>query len=242
MRQLTNLEFIVTSEGDEQGLLESMFSLTGLRSLSLSSGWIIQRIPSEITERLTALTRLTELRLHQLPGDHPLRFPESILDIELHFPNTFPEDLPEALMELKNLTSLNIHNEKETHLFHSGIVTPFDFFNELGQLKALFMWNVCVDPPFLGAFKALAGLTELHLDGTKVQMDHNLVCRQLSFLSNLEKLKIPFPELLVDDEAGVLQGCLPKLRRIYCGCLKGTVEEDIYLAMVKAFPRLRSVQ
>ena len=94
----------------------SSSQLARLRSLALSNGRGIPHIPSEITERLTFLAQLTELCLHALPGNHPLRSPESILNLTLRFPRTYPEDLIEDLMNLTNLTSLAICNEEETHI------------------------------------------------------------------------------------------------------------------------------
>ena len=128
------------------------------------------------------------------------------------------------------------------HLFHPEGVTPFHFFKELRQLKALTLSNVCVDRPFLEAFVALTGLTKLSLDELYEQMDHEFLCRQLRLLSNLRVLMFPFPaKLLIDSETGVPQGCLSKLRRV-CSVPRGTIDDDTYSALVKAFPCLRYVR
>ena len=241
MDQLTRLDLNVTSEKDKRGLLESMASLTRLRSLALSSGHRIPYIPSEITERLTFLTQLTQLCLYDLPGDHPLRFPESTLNLTLGVPKIYPEDLLEDLMNLTNLTRLTIYSKEETHLSHSDSVTPFDFFKERRQLKTLRTRNICLDPPFLDAFKALTGLTQLCLSCAKLQMDHGLVCPQLTLLSNLEVLEIPFPKLLVDSETGVPRGSLPKLKNIRRAFPHIYIGEDTSSAMAKVFPCFRSL-
>ena len=233
------------SERDKQAFVEIMPSLTGLRSLTLSSVCGTPDLWPEITKRLTFLTQLTNMSLSYLLGDQSLpeqslRFPKGIIDLEIASLQPFPEDLAETLMDLTNLTSLDISCEKETHLFHN--VTPFQFFTELGQLKTLRLSNSCLDRPFLDAFIALTGLKELCLDASEPKIDHKVFCKQLSLLSHLEVLQIPFPaKLLVDDETGVPDGSLPKLRRIEGSFKQGTVNHDTYSAMVKAFPCLRYV-
>ena len=243
MRHLTSLEFMVRSERDKQAFAESMPSLTGLRSLVLSIDMNIPDTSSEIMKRLTILTRLTRLHLSNSPGGQSLRFPTGIIDLLLTRQLVYPEDLAGELVDLTNLTSLNIASDEEMILFQSDSVTPFHFFEELGQLKTLTLSNVCVDRPFLEAFVALTGLTELNLAGLYEQMmDHESLCRQLRLLSNLKVLEIPFPaKLLIDSETGVPQGCLSKLRRV-CSFSRGAIDGDTYSAMVKAFPCLRYVR
>ena len=242
MRHLTSLEFMVTSESNMQAFAESMPSLTGLRSLILSDQMNIPNTLSAIVERLTVLTQLTQLNLSCDLGGQSLRFPKGIVDLLLSSATIFPEDLTEELVDLTNLTSLDISSGEEMHLFHSESVTPFNFFEELGQLKTLVLCSVCLDGPFLDAFTALTGLTELRLCDCCGQMDPILLCQQLSLLSNLRVLEIPFSaELLIDSEAGVPQGCLSKLRTI-TSPLACTIDSGTYSAMVKAFPCLRNVR
>ena len=245
MHHLTHLEVDGMSESNKQAFAEIMPSLTGLRSLTLSS---VSQSPDfwpEITKRLTVLTQLTNLSLPYLLGDLSLpeqfpRFPKGIVDLKIGSWKAFPQDLAESLMDLTNLTSLNICSSDEMHLFNN--VTPFQFFTELGQLKTLRLSNSCLDRPFLDAFEALTGLTALCLDASEPKIDHKVFCKQLSLLSNLKVLKVPFPlKLLVDDETGVPDGSLPKLRRIEGSLKQGTVDHDTYSAMVKAFPCLRYV-
>ena len=212
MHHLTRLDFTARSERDEQAFAESMPSLTGLKSLTLSS-LNTPGISSEITKRLTVLTHLARLCLHDLQ-DHTLCFPKEIVDLELSSPKTFPQDLPEELVDLTNLTSLRMHSDRGMRLFHSDALTPYRFFNGLRQLKTLTLWNACLDHPSLDAFAAMPGLTELNLGGRNAQMDDRLVCQQLCLLSNLKMLTIPVPEMLINSEVVVSRACLPKIRRI----------------------------
>ena len=241
MDHLTSLEFMVTSERDKHAFAESMPSLTGLRSLVLSSAVNIPDTSSEITRRLTILTQLTRLCLSGLPGGQSLRFPTGIIDLHLTRQPVFSEDLVGELVDLTNLTSLKISSFENRHLFHPGNVTPLHFFKELRQLKALTLWNVYLDRPFLEAFVALTGLTKLSLDERYEQMDHEFLCRQLRLLSNLRVLMFPFPiQLLVDSQTEAPQEFLPKLRKLRGYYLRDAIEGDPS-ALVKAFPCLRDV-
>ena len=109
-------------------------------------------------------------------------------------------------------------------------------------MKTLLTRNICLDPPFLDAFKALTGLTDLCLRGENVPMDHGLVCRQMSLLSNLEVLEIPYPELLVDSKTGVPQRSLSELKNIRRDWGKSNKGEDTSSAMAKVFDRFRSLR
>ena len=240
MRHLTSLAFIAKSESNMQAFAESMPSLTGLRFLVLSSAVNIPDTSSEITKRLTILTQLTRLHLSDLPGGQSLRFPTGIVDLHLTRQPVCTEDLAGELVDLTNLTSLNFFGFQAMHLFHPEGVTPFHFFKELGQLKALTLSNVCVDHTFFDAFVTLTGLTELRLGGWYARMDPKLVCRQLSLLSNLQVLKIPFPQFLVDSETGMPQGSLPKLRTINLPRYHA-VDANTQASLFEAFPCLRNV-
>ena len=243
MRQLTSLEFSFASESDAQCLAESMPSLTGLRSLTLDLGHEFLSILSEITKRLTVLTQLTLLDLSDLLERQPLRFPKGIVDLKIDSWDISAEDLADKLVDLTNLTSLRISSQEEAHLFHSGGVTPLHLFMELGQLKRLKTYNICVDRPFLDAFKALTGLTELRLDGLKQRVDHEVFCQQLRLLSNLKAIRIPFPaKMLVDGEYRVPRGCLTKIREIERFSGRDNVDDATYTAMTKAFPCLRKLR
>ena len=83
---------------------------------------------------------------------------------------------------------------------------------------------------------------ELRLGGRTEQMDHRFICQQLSLLSDLSVLEIPYPKLLVDSQAGVPQGCMPKLRKIVLPLEYIVIDDDTHLAMMKAFPSLRNVE
>ena len=93
MRHLTSLAFIAKSESNMQAFAESMPSLTGLRSLVLSSAVNIPDTSSEIAKRLTILTQLTCLHLSGLPGGQSLRFPTGIFDLHLTRQPVCTEDL-----------------------------------------------------------------------------------------------------------------------------------------------------
>ena len=239
MRELTKLELLAPEGRNVQAFVECMVSLTGLKSLVFSDD-VPMVVSPEITKRLTLLTQLTQLFLSATPGGHPLSFPKGIIDLSLRTQQGFPTDLFEVLLAMTHLKSLTIVSSKEMHLFHSDGVTPFHFFNKLRQLKALTLWNAFVDRTFLEAFVVLTGLTELRLGGWYARMDPKLVCRQLSLLSNLQVLKIPFPEFLVDSETGMPQGSLPKLRTINLPRYHA-VDANTQASLFEAFPCLRNV-
>ena len=132
MRQLTSLTFTVASDRDKSGFLESMPSLTGLRSLSLSYVGI-PGISYEITKRLSVLSQLTRLCLSDLLEDQPLRLPKELVDLCLFSKYSFPEDLSEQLAALTDLTSLKMHSYEELHLFHSDGMRPIRLSTNSGS-------------------------------------------------------------------------------------------------------------
>ena len=239
MLHLTSLAFTVASERDKQGFVDIVPSLTGLRSLSLSRD-NIPGISFEIVNRLSVLSQLTHLDLSDLLGDQPLRLPKGIVDLKLSFDHSLPEGLSEELVGLTQLTSLALYNYQEIYAFHSDGMTPSHFFKELGQLKTLTWFNICMDRPFLDAFVALTGLTKLRIYQIEPKrLDQKLFFRQLGLLSDLRELMIPFPsKLLVDSEVGLPQGCLSKLRKIECSPIQRAKDVG-NPAMAKAFPCLR---
>ena len=240
MGQLTSLDFVFASKTDAQGFSESMHSLTRLRSLVLGYEYANPDMSSEITERLSVLTQLTRLCLPYVRRDRPLRLPKGIVDLNLSSGHSFPEGLSEELVGLTKLTSLQLDSYEEMYLFHSDGMTPIHFFNELGQLKTLSLRNVRLDRPFLDAFVALTGLTKLCFDDVEPEgVDQKLFLQQLCLLSDLRELIIPFPsKLLVDSEVGLPHGSLPKLRKLGRG-IRGSVDDNTYSALTKAFPCLR---
>ena len=247
MQDLTKLELHAPEGEDILPFVECMEFLTGLKSLVFLDS-IPTVVSPQITQRLSIFTQLTQLSLDATPGNHPLRFPKGIVDLGLKTQQSFPTDLLTELVDLTRLEYLCIHSAKEMHLFHTTGVTPFHFFRKLRKLKALTLWNACLDRAFLSAFVALTGLTKLRLGGRKTQMDHSLVCKQLSLLSNLRVLEIPFPERLIDSISGVPQGGLPKLRTIdlpLCRTvdppLYHTIDAKTHASLFDAFPCLRNV-
>ena len=221
-----------------------MPSLTSLRSLDLfACGWSSTGISFEITTRLSVLTQLTKLHLNDLQGSPAPRLPNGIVDLSISSGQSFPEDLADKLVDLTNLTSLRISSQEEAHLFHSGGVTPLHLFMELGQLKRLKTYNITMDRPFLDAFKALTGLTELRICDIEQRVDHEVFCQQLRLLSNLKAIRIPFPaKMLVDGEYRVPRGCLTKIREIERFSGRDDVDNATRSAMMKAFPCLRKLR
>ena len=239
MQDLTRLKLHAPLGANISAFVECIEFLTGLKSLIFLDD-IPTVVSPEITKRLTILTQLTQLFLRDSPEAHPLRLPQGIVDLELRTPLSFPTDLPEVLLDMTNLKSLNIRSGRTMHLFHTTGVTPFHLFKRLGQLKALTLWNACLDRPLLDAFVALIGLTELRLGGRKTQVDHGRLCQQVRLLSNLRVLEIPFPERLIDHQAGMLCGGLPKLRTIDLP-LYHAIDTNTHASLFEAFPCLRNV-
>ena len=216
MQHLTRLDFAATEERDKQAFADCIFSLTGLRSLSLWKD-TSSVISTEITDRLTLLTRLTQLSLGSTPEeDCSLRFPTGIVDLELSSTLGLPQDLGETILGVKHLTSLKIQNHSpSSYLEMPEHPTEFNFHVDvLIRSYNLETDTVLMSNSFLDALVSLTGLKKLFIRSRK-RVDPYFVCPRLSRLSNLRELQIPAPNgRFSDSRAGLPKLRLPKLRSL----------------------------
>ena len=239
MYQLTKLDVAVKDQADQQAFAASMFSLTQIRSLTLKCQ-MRSGIAPEITERLSILTRLTQLSLADIQGSHSLRLPTGIADFKLKINanRDLPVDVFDVLLPMTNLTSLDIYSVAQLHLFHPQGAEPCRFAQELRDLKVLTTRNVSVDDLFLDALEAMTQLTELRLSSAR-NVDPFLVCPRLSPLSNLRVLSISVRRSFAGCRFEFPPLCLPKLRELDLPL--SDIDANAHRALLKTVPCLRKV-
>ena len=214
-------------------------ALTGLRSLTLAKG-SSSSVSTEATQCLTALSRLTRLCLGAIAATtgRSLRLPTTLVDLSLSFHQEPHLGTSQVLMSLPNLCSLEINSSGIMHLLQSDGVTPSCFFKRLNKLRALKTQNVVLCPHCLEALAAMSDLTELRFSEPKTHVDLDLI-RALLSSPNLKVLRIPSPQLLIDQlMRGELKGCFPGLREF---CFPGNciLDAGMQSALLKSFPCLR---
>ena len=239
MPQVTKLSFEVRVEQDHLGLAECLSSLTGLRSLAIFGSHRSINPPENEERNLMTLTQLTEFCLKDYRIGRYRRFPTGIQSFSCKLCRSPPEDFPEILMSMTNLTSLSVLAPSSIErLFRPQGVTPSQFSQELRRLKHLSTFNVMADDLFLEALGMLTQLTSLKMNtATSVSLYHLLP--SLCNLLELMELKISCPASTLVRSDGFLQLCLPKLRQLNVP-LRGT-DDDMRRALWKTLPCLREM-
>ncbi len=240
MYQLTRLSFEAKEEQDHRGLAECLPSLTGLRSLTLLGSHRSIILPENEERHLMTLTQLTELSLKHYRIGCGRRFPTGIQSFTCSFSGSPPDDFPQILMSMTNLTSLSVLAPSGfERLFRPQGVTPSQFSQELRRLKHLSTLNVLIDDLFLEALDMLTQLTSLQLANNAASVDPYLLFPRSNNLSELVELKISSPVAIPVRNGGFPQLCLPKLRKLDLP-LRGT-DDNMCEALWKTLPCLREM-
>ena len=234
IHHLTELDISITNRKNVKAFFHSVSLLTGLKSLNLSqpSRWYY---PSMV-DRIALLTQLTRLSLGMVPCVRSLRLLTGMVDLEISSSHNLMTDVLAALLHMPSLTSLKLTNLGEAHALCSRSVTPSRLFGQLTALKTLVLRKVTPDDACIEAIGGLPDLTELRFDMHETRSLSHFYA-QLKHLSNLRVLAVPLPWPFTDPQVGLLEGCLPRLRKIKFK--ESFLDAEARATLLKAFPCLR---
>ena len=235
IHHLSELDIFMTNPKHVETFFRTVSLITGLKSLIVDQS-LAWRYPLNMVDQIAVLTQLTRLKLAAIPCMTSLHRLTKMVDLEISSYNNVMTDVLEALLHMPSLTSLKLTNLGEAHALCSRSVVPTRLFGQLTALKTLVLQKVTLDDACIEAIGGLPDLTELRFDmhGTR-SLSHFYA--QLKYLSNLRVLAVPLPWPFTDPQVGLLEGCLPRLRKIMFK--ESFLDAEARATLLKAFPCLR---